>query len=153
GVEMRPVCVNASRWDCTLEGRGEGLLPIRLGLRMVKGLSNGHGALIAIAAVDRPFASIEDVMARTGVPAAALEKLADADAFRCCGLDRRQALWRVRGLGGAPLPLFAAAEARGIEPEVSLTPLTEGREVVEDYRAVQLSLRRHPLAFLRPELD
>ncbi|HTU10850.1 MAG TPA: error-prone DNA polymerase [Allosphingosinicella sp.] len=152
-VEMRPVCVNVSRWDCTLEGEGQGLLPVRLGLRMVKGLSNDHGALIAMAAMDRPFASIEDVTARTGVPAAALEKLADADAFQCFGLDRRQALWRVRGLGGAPLPLFAAAEARGIEPEVALTPLTEGREVVEDYRAVQLSLRRHPLAFLRPELD
>ena len=181
GVEVRPVCVNASRWDCTLEapssssrrkpgsqgeyapdahrdpglrrGDGPSYLPLRLGLRMVKGLSNAHGALIAAAAMDRPFASVEEVMARTGVPAAALEKLADADAFACLGLDRRQALWRVRGLGGAPLPLFAAAETRGIEPEVALTPLTEGREVVEDYRAVQLSLRRHPLAFLRPELD
>jgi error-prone DNA polymerase len=153
GVEVLPVCVNASRWDCTLEA-GEGkCLPLRLGLRMVKGLSNTHGALIAAAARDRPFASVEEVMARTGVPAAALEKLADADAFACLGLDRRQALWRVRGLGGAPLPLFAAAEARGQEPQVALAPMTEGREVVEDYRAVQLSLRRHPLAFLRQELD
>ena len=203
GVEVRPVCVNASRWDCRLEdtnpppdfrgrgtarsavegrgaqrsvlpppaqGRGRPLhyashgppplqkqgrnfIPLRLGLCMVKGLANDHGALIAAAAADAPFASIEEVMVRAGVPAAALEKLADADAFRCFGLDRRQALWRVRGLGGAPLPLFAAAEARGIEPEVELAPLTEGREVVEDYRAVQLSLRRHPLSFLRPELD
>jgi error-prone DNA polymerase len=224
GVEIRPVCINASRWDCTLEpldppldfeGRGtarsvvEGLrakrapfaeeekgrfapplhqpaagpqrrgdrvpgtiwdcrgpshpallqkqggnlLPLRLGLRMVKGLSNAHGALIAAAAMEGPFASIEDVWQRTGVPVAALEKLADADAFACLGLDRRQALWRVRGLGGAPLPLFAAAEARAAEPEVTLNPMTEGREVVEDYRAVQLSLRAHPLAFLREELD
>src|SRR6185436_13507847 len=95
GVEVRPVCVNASRWDCTLE-EGEGLLPLRLGLRLVKGLSNDHGAKIA---------------------AAALEKLADADAFAGLGLDRRQALWRVRGLGGAPLPLFAAAAAHGREPD------------------------------------
>ncbi|HST35847.1 MAG TPA: error-prone DNA polymerase, partial [Allosphingosinicella sp.] len=124
GVEMRAVSVNASRWDCTLEQGEGGYLPLRLGLRMVKGLSNDHGALIAAAAMDRPFASIEDVMARSGVPAAALEKLADADAFHCLGLDRRQALWRVRGLSGTPLPLFAAAEARGIEPEVALTPLT-----------------------------
>jgi error-prone DNA polymerase len=192
GVEVRPVCVNASRWDCTLEElnppldfegrgtarsavegplvlegplhqaspgppppkiRGRNILPLRLGLRMVKGLSNDHGALIAAAAMDRPFASIEDVMARTGIPAGALEKLADADAFQSFGIDRRQALWRIRGLGGAPLPLFAAAEARGQEPEVALTPMTEGREVVEDYRAVQLSLRNHPVAFLRPELD
>jgi error-prone DNA polymerase len=120
---------------------------------MVKGLSNDHGARIAAAAMDAPFTSIEDVLHRTGVPVAALEKLADADAFRCFGLDRRQALWRIRGLGGPPLPLFAAAEARASEPEVALTPLTEGREVVEDYRAVQLSLRRHPAAFLRPELS
>ncbi|HEV2816286.1 MAG TPA: error-prone DNA polymerase [Allosphingosinicella sp.] len=194
GVEVRPVCINASRWDCTLEAcnssprfRGEGdhpkggggvdgeassvtpppcsawspspakageeLLPLRLGLRLVKGLANEHGARIAAAAMERPFASVEDAWARSGVPAAALEKLADADAFHSLGLDRRQALWRVRGLGHAPLPLFAAAEARGIEPEVALTPLTEGREVVEDYRAVQLSLRAHPLAFLRAELD
>jgi error-prone DNA polymerase len=189
GVEVRPVCVNASRWDCTLEDKappldgeglgwggvsgktlpcidatptqpspikGEGLKdlrPLRLGFRMVKGLANEHGARIAAAAQDRPFASIEDVMARTGVPAAALEKLADADAFRCFGLDRRQALWRVRGLGGAPLPLFAAAAARANEPAVALASMSEGREVVEDYRALQMSLRSHPLAFLRPELE
>ena len=192
GVEVRPVCVNASRWDCTLEApnpplgfkgretmrsmvegpsgaekplhrpsdgppplqkQGRNYLPLRLGLRMVKGLSNDHGAQIAAAAMDAPFASVEDAWRRSGVPAAALEKLADADAFACLGLDRRQALWRVRGLGAKPLPLFAAAEARGEEPEVMLKPLTGGREVVEDYRAVQLSLRAHPLAFLRPELD
>jgi error-prone DNA polymerase len=153
GVEVRPVCINASRWDCTLEQGDEELLPLRLGLRMVKGLSNDHGARIAAAAMDAPFKSLEDVWRRSGVPAAALEKLADADAFHSLGLDRRQALWRVRGLGDKPLPLFAAAEARENEPAVTLTPMTEGREVVEDYRAVQLSLRAHPLAFLRGELD
>ena len=155
GVEIRPVCVNASRWDCTLEERGQGdYLPLRLGFRQVKGLSNEHGALIAAAAMDAPFASIDDVWTRSGVPASALEKLADADAFQALGLDRRQALWKMRGLGtGKPLPLFAVAEARGQEPEVALTPLTAGREVVEDYRAVQLSLRDHPLAFLREELQ
>jgi error-prone DNA polymerase len=120
---------------------------------MVKGLANDHGARIAAAAMDASFTSIDDVWLRSGVPAAALEKLADADAFHSLGLDRRQALWRVRGLGGTPLPLFAAAEARADEPAVTLTPMTDGREVVEDYRAVQLTLRNHPLAFLRPELD
>jgi error-prone DNA polymerase len=152
GVEVRPVCINASRWDCTLE-EGEALLPLRLGLRMVKGLSNDHGAKIAAAAMAAPFTSVDDAWRRSGVPVAALEKLADADAFHSLGLDRRQALWRIRGLGGPPLPLFAAAEARANEPEVALTPMTEGREVVEDYRAVQLSLRAHPLAFLRPALE
>jgi len=132
---------------------GEDLIPLRLGLRMVRGLSNLHAAQILAARGEAPFTSIEDVWRRSGVPAAALEKLADADAFASLGLDRRQALWRVRGLGEAPLPLFAAADALGAEPEVALTPLAAGREMVEDYRSVQLSLRGHPLAFLRPELE
>jgi error-prone DNA polymerase len=197
GVEVRPVCINESRWDCTLDGgcavnpsplmgeglggggvsgnaqtcidstppqtpshQGEGLhaappstlLPLRLGLRMVKGLSNLHAARILAARAERPFESVEDVWRRSGVPVAALEKLADADAFAALGLDRRQALWRVRGLGEAPLPLFAATDARDLEPEVALSPMTGGREVVEDYRSVQLSLRAHPLSFLRPQL-
>jgi len=122
-------------------------------MRMVKGLANIHAAQIVAARSERPFASIEDVWRRSGVPLAALEKLADADAFAGFGLDRRQAIWRVRGLGEAPLPLFAAGEAREREPEVALRPMTEGREVVEDYRSVQLSLKAHPVAFLRPELD
>lgn len=120
---------------------------------MVRGLSNIHAAQILAARGERPFASVEDVWLRSGVPPAALEKLADADAFRSLGIDRRQALWQVRGLGDAPLPLFAAADARDREPEVALMPMTEGREVVEDYRSVQLSLRAHPLSFLRPEFD
>jgi error-prone DNA polymerase len=121
---------------------------------MVKGLASLQAEKILAARARAPFASIEDVWRRSGVPVAALEKLADADAFAGFGLDRRQALWRVRGLGEAPLPLFAAAdEARGREPEVTLTPLTAGREVVEDYRSVQLTLRAHPLSFVRPELE
>ncbi|MFN3388669.1 MAG: error-prone DNA polymerase [Allosphingosinicella sp.] len=178
GVEVRPVCVNASRWDCELEPpssrrrpgsrpgdiaapftprdpglrRGDDLLlPLRLGLRMVKGLANLHAARILAARGEVPFASVEDVWRRSGVPLVALERLAEADAFASLGLTRRQALWQVRGLGEAPLPLFAAADAR--EPAVALRPMSEGREVVEDYRAIQLSLRAHPLAFLRPELD
>ena len=134
---------------------GEDLLPLRLGMRMVKGLSNEHAARILAAREERTFDSIEDLWARAGVPRAALEKLADADAFHSLGLDRRQALWRIRGLGATPLPLFAAADAReaGEEPGVALTPLTQGREVVEDYRSTQLSLRAHPVSFLRADLE
>lgn len=120
---------------------------------MVKGLSNLHGAQIVAAREDALFTSVEDVWRRSGVPATVLEKLAEADAFASLGLDRRQALWRVRGLGDAPLPLFAAADAREAEPEVRLDPMTAGREVVEDYRSVQLSLRAHPLHFVRPQLE
>src|SRR3546814_1324489 len=74
--------------------------------------------------------------------------------------NRRQGLWKVKGLGEAPLPLFAAADEReakfspeGLEPDVALRPMTEGREVVEDYRSIQLSLRGHPVAFVRDRLD
>ncbi|GGE82887.1 hypothetical protein GCM10011404_14470 [Sphingomonas prati] len=132
------------------EGR-ERMSPLRLGLRLVAGLSNQHAAAIVAARGEVPFVSIEDVWKRSGVPVAALEKLAAADAFAGLGHDRRQALWRVRGLGEAPLPLFAHADAReeGREPTVVLRAMSEGREVVEDYRTLQLSLRAHPLSFLR----
>ena len=105
-----------------------------------------------------PYRSVEDVWRRTAVPIAALEQLADADAFLGLGLDRRQALWAIRGLADAALPLFAAADRgerprpEAVEPPVRLAPAPEGREVVEDYNSVGLTLRRHPLAFLRREL-
>ena len=157
GVEVRGPCVNASRWDCTLEpGQGR-WLTVRLGLRMIRGLANGHGAAIVAARGDVPYDSIEDVWRRAGTPRAAIERLAEAGAFAEFGHDRRQGLWRVRGLGETPLPLFAAADRNGRgtdsnEPDVSLRPLTDGREVIEDYRTLQLSLRAHPLTFLRDEL-
>ncbi|MBB4860553.1 error-prone DNA polymerase [Novosphingobium chloroacetimidivorans] len=159
GVEVRPPCINASRWDCTLEPSGKRYLAVRLGMRLVRGLSNADGAKIVGARSTTLFESVEDVWRRSGVQRAAIEKLADADAFHAFGADRRQGLWKVRGLGEAPLPLFAAADraaesvsAEGNEPAVSLRPLTDGREVIEDYRSLQLSLRAHPLTFLREEL-
>lgn len=122
---------------------------------MVRGLSNDHAARILAARGVAPFTGIADVWLRSAVPIAALEKIADADGFACFGIDRRQALWQLRGLGSTPLPLFAFADAReeGREAAVALAPLTEACEVVEDYRTLQLSLRAHPLSFLRPDLD
>ena len=158
GVEVHPVCVNDSLWDTRLMdedvaddvGAVDGMLPLRLGFKIVHGLAEIHGVRILAARADRPFSSVEDMWRRSGVPVAALEKLARADAFHCFGHDRRQALWAIKGLGESPLPLFAAAERR--EEPVMLTPMTAGREVVEDYRATQLTLREHPLFFLREEL-
>jgi error-prone DNA polymerase len=150
GVRVLPPCANESRWDTILFGEGQPK-PLRLGLRLIKGLSNDEGALVAAASENTPFNSIEDVWDRTGISVAALEKLAEADAFACLGLDRRQALWHVRGLGHTELPLFKAVANN--EPAVALRAMTEGREVVEDYSTIQLSLRHHPLSFLRPELD
>ncbi|MBV9785588.1 MAG: error-prone DNA polymerase [Acidisphaera sp.] len=151
GVEVRPVCVNASRWDCTLEPAEGRYFAVRLGLRMARGLAAADGAQIVACRADAPYRSVDALWRRTRVKRAALERLAEADAFQDFGLDRRQALWAVRGLADAPLPLFEAAD--DVEPTVALRPMTEGGEVVEDYRSVGLSLRRHPVAFLREELD
>jgi error-prone DNA polymerase len=161
GVEIRPVCVNASRWDCTLESAGDdGRFAVRLGMRMVKGLANAHSATIVAARADRRFLSVDDLWRRAGVPAAALVQLAEADAFRpALGLARREALWAIKALRDEPLPLFAATVrdeepiAEVDEPAVVLRPMTAGSEVVEDYGHVGLTLRRHPVAFLRADLN
>ena len=160
GVEVRPVSINHSHWDCTLEPARGRYMAVRLGFRQVRGLANIHGAAIAGARGPMPFESVEEVWRRSGVPRAAIERLAEADAFHVVADDRRQGLWKVKGLGEAPLPLFAAADEReerfspeGLEPSVPLHAMTAGREVVEDYRSTQLSLRGHPVAFLRDQLS
>jgi error-prone DNA polymerase len=160
GVEVRPVCVNASRWDCTLEPAGDDCHAVRLGLRQVRGLANADAARLVAARGDVPFTSIEDVWRRAGVPVASLVRIAEADGFRLgLGLARREALWAIKALRDDPLPLFTAAFAREAasvpevaEPVAVLKPMTEGREVVEDYGHVGLTLRQHPVAFLREEL-
>jgi len=161
GVEVRPVCVNTSRWDCTLEPTDdEDRFAVRLGFRMVRSLANQHAASIVGARADQLYASVDDLWRRAAVPQAALVQLAEADAFRpAFGLARREALWAIRGLRDEPLPLFAAATARAeeivpeiSEPAVSLRPMTAGSEVVEDYGHVGLSLRSHPVSFLREDL-
>ena len=151
GVAIRPVDVNHSLRDNTLEPHGTGLA-LRLGLRQVDGLAQADARRLT-AARDAPFCDIEDLAARTRLSRPALERLAAADAFRSLGLDRRAALWAVRRLpDDAPLPLFAAAQARelGPEPEVNLPEMTLGAQVAADYQAVRLSLKAHPMAILRP---
>ncbi|UIJ45635.1 error-prone DNA polymerase [Sphingomonas cannabina] len=169
GVEFLPPCINASAWDTCLapgertekrerhpgfygtDEEWEALAPLRLGLRIVSGVGKEDvEERLLKARAAGPFTSVEDVWRRSGVRPAVLERLARADAFRCFGHDRRQALWAVRALGEKPMPL-GLADRR--EPSVALTPLTAGREVVEDYRAIQLSLRAHPVSFLRGRLD
>ena len=163
GVEIRPLCVNASRWDCTLERFAIGMeerFAVRLGLRMVRGLGNAEAAAIVAARAEQPFTSADDLWRRAGVPAAALVRLAEADAFLpSLKLARREALWAIKALRDEPLPLFAAASAREtgtgleiVEPLVTLKPMTAGGEVVLDYGHVGLTLRRHPVSFLREDL-
>ncbi len=152
-VEVRPVCVNASRWDCTLEPLGKDRFALRLGMRMAKGLSNTAAAQLIAARGDRPFASVTAAWERSGIGMTPLIRLAEADAFRSLGVDRRQAIWALNGLREAPLPLFAAIEtSEDREPAVALKPLTAGGEVAEDYLSTTLSLRHHPLHFMRDDL-
>jgi error-prone DNA polymerase len=197
GVEMRPVDVNLSDWDCTLEalggeranGAGDGLphgsliLPrkrereplrnlnsrhvsmqkdiqtthaLRLGLRQIGGFSEDWGRKIE-SLRGRGFDSIRDLWLRTGLPPQALEKLAHADAFNSLGLNRRDALWAIKALRRAgdrdDLPLFARATMPSLEPDADLPPMLPGQQVVEDYRHLSLSLKAHPVSFLRADLD
>jgi error-prone DNA polymerase len=149
GVTVRPVSVNDSAWDCTLEGDA-----VRLGLRMTKGLPSSVHAKELVEQRGDGYSSIEDLWRRSHIPVDALERLAEADAFYSLGLNRRQALWTIRGLSDRRLPLFDSMPAEpDAEPAVALATMTAGRQVVEDYRSVGLSLRRHPVAFLRQDLS
>ncbi len=161
GVDVLPVCVNRSRWDCTLEECGDNERhAVRLGMRLVKGLAVADAARIVAARMDGAFASVDDIWRRSGVPAASLVQLAEADAFHpSLRLERRDALWAIKALRDEPLPLFAAAAEREmkviaeqVEPGVELRQMTEGHNVVEDYGHTGLTLRDHPIAFLRADL-
>jgi error-prone DNA polymerase len=146
GVEVREVDVNCSDWDCTLESA------LRLGLRQVDGLQREAADRLVSA---RPYRTVEDLRTRGGVPVHAIQRLAAADAFRSMGLDRRAALWDSRALKQAPdLPLFTYAEARdegseGQPAQLPTMPLSE--HVVNDYQTIRLSLKAHPMRFLREQ--
>jgi len=153
GVEVRPVDVNASDWDCTVED-AEGAVALRLGLRQIKGLAQKAAASLT-AARGGGYQSIDALWRQASLSKAALETLARADAYRSLNLNRRQALWAVGGLDVAPLPLFAGLDraAARPEPRVILPKMTLGAEVTEDYRALRLTLNCHPLALLRRDLE
>ena len=151
GVEVRPVDINHSYWDCTMEGDGRGGLALRLGFRQIKSVKEEEAHWIA-AARGNGYAELADVWRRAGVPPATLEVLAEADTFAGIGLDRRAALWAAKGLRGPkPLPLFEQDLDGEVIPEAAanLPQMTEGEQVVEDYVAMRLSLRAHPVALLR----
>jgi len=147
GVEVREVDVNESDWDCTLEDGA-----MRLGLRQIDGLQREAADRLAAR---RPYRNVEELRSRGGVPVHAIQRLAAADAFRSMGLDRRAALWDSRALRQAPdLPLFAHAEAReeGTESEpASLPAMPLAEHVVNDYQTIRLSLKAHPMGFLREQ--
>jgi error-prone DNA polymerase len=142
-VSVREVDVNMSDWDCTLEGGA-----MRLGLRQIEGLQREAADRLVAG---RPYRTVEAL--RRHVPVHAIQRLAAADAFRSMGLDRRSALWDSRALKQAPdLPLFAYAEAldEGAEAEPARLPaMPLSEHVVNDYQTVRLSLKAHPMRFLR----
>jgi len=175
GVDVRPVDVTVSEWDCTLEkveagpisGTGavvdEGqpgnssLAPIspippalRLGLRMVAGLSEAGAQRIVAARRLRPFDSVADLAQRGALDARDLSRLAEADALAALAGHRHGAAWDVAGIERLP-PLFAGSTFAEADP--ALAAPTEGQDIVADYRALSLTLRRHPLALLRAQLS
>jgi error-prone DNA polymerase len=176
GVEVRPPDVLASDWDCTLEGELSGASapgdfqdtnapsarigpehyrPLRLGLRQIRGLKEDEAELI-VAARAGGARSFEAFALGSGVSRRTLELLAEADAFRSLGMDRRQALWAVKGLEGEigarkDAPLLIGARPK--ETQVELPFMSPAQDVAEDYRTTSLSLKAHPVGFFRRELD
>ncbi|MEX1108491.1 MAG: OB-fold nucleic acid binding domain-containing protein, partial [Dongiaceae bacterium] len=156
GVLVREADVNRSGWDSTLEPESGavGGYALRLGLRQIKGVNEAAAARLVAArgnGYDDPLA----LRRRAGLDSGVLERLARADAFRSIGLGRREALWAVKGLPAAPLPLFAAAgEAdEGPEAPVLLPTASAGEDVSLDYATLRMTLRQHPMALLRPAME
>ncbi|SFB54183.1 error-prone DNA polymerase [Rhizobium sp. NFR07] len=174
GVTVLPVDINRSQWDCSLEEiacdrtavdrRHESMrnvirtrYGIRLGFRQVKGLNRKEMTEKLIANREEGYRSVHDLWSRSRLDRSSLERLADADGFGSIQLGRRQALWAVRGLeaksASQVAPLFELAGPKDLrpEPELQLPLMLPGEEVIEDYRHLSLSLKAHPVSFLREE--
>jgi error-prone DNA polymerase len=173
GVEVREVDVNFSEWDCTLERTPDGAqrpFAVRLGFRQIFGLNEDELNKL-IAARGNGYASVERLAAVAGVSRYTVERLAEADAFRSLGLDRRAALWAARRLdtigikrtkavgktssrADQSLPLLVPHMSEELfpEPGITLPPMALCEHVVEDYVATGLSLKKHPVSFFRDRL-
>lgn len=154
GVTIRAVDVNHSGWNNTLEDKG---FSVRLGLRQIDGFAEAAAArLLAARECGGNYEDVASLRHRAKLSPALIQKLAEADAFRSIGLDRRQALWDTRGVKGLPdLPLFAAAKAQDEGAEANAFTLPDmplSEHVVADYQTMRLSLKAHPMAFLRSDL-
>jgi error-prone DNA polymerase len=150
GVTIRPVCLAASDWDCTLERQDDGTAALRLGLRLVKHLSQAGALRLCAARAACPFATIADLAERAQLDRRDLEALAAADALAALAGHRHRAVWQVSGVERA-LPLLPAATV----PQEGIPLLRaprEGQQIVADYGSTGLTLRRHPLALLRERL-
>jgi error-prone DNA polymerase len=152
GVEVRPADVNFSDFDTTLEPKTTGGWALRLGLRQISGLRMDAAAKIMHART-HPFEDIPDLQKRAGITAPIVRRLAEADAMRSMFIDRRQALWEAKALRDAPdLPLFQEVRDEGAEVTVPLPVMPVCEQVVADYQTMRLSLKAHPMAFLRKSM-
>lgn len=175
GVDVRPVDINLSDLEVVMERTNQagvtlaarhaemaddiwGNMAVRLGFNLVAGLRTDHANLV-IARRRGGYDSVRDLWLRTGMSSKNLVALAEADAFQSLGLSRRDALWVINGLdadhGAERLPLFQAAGRPPAwqDEEIDLPPMTPGEEVIHDYRALSISLKAHPMAFLRQKLE
>jgi len=151
GVEVRQADINHSEWDNLLEEKTESYFAIRLGFRQIKGIKEDDMQLL-IAGRKGGYKSIHEIR-DAGVSQAGLERLADADAFRSLGFDRRQALWEVSALHDRPIALFQGQPSESVkEGQIELPLMTEGEHVVQDYASTALSLKAHPVSFAREKL-
>ena len=152
GVEVRPVDVNHSYWDNTLEEKSGSCHVLRLGFRQVKGLRADDIQLLISARI-KIFSNIVELR-DAGISQSLLEKLADADAFNSMGLDRRMALWDISTGNDHPTGLFAGKITDpSSEENISLPRMRKSEHVVHDYTAMSLSLKAHPVQFVREKLE
>ncbi len=152
GVKVYPIDINHSFWDNTLEGEIGKPHALRLGLRQIKGFSQEE-ALVLTQGRGSSYSSITGMM-DAGLSIGTLEKLADADAFRSLDIDRRKALWEITALGDRPIALFEGQPSESMaEGQIALPLLTKSQHVVADYARTSLSIKAHPVSFLRGKLD
>lgn len=149
GVDVRPADINHSDWDSTLESKADGSHAVRLGWSLVVSLGKEPAQKIVSARSSGLFMSWNDFVRRTKFRTATLTKLANADAFQSLGLSRRDALWRAL----APRESGTLFDGLDDEPEVALPRMTPEQEVIADYQTGGMSLRDHPLRFLREQLN
>ena len=154
GVKVRPVDINFSFWESTLESFVEKKMCIRLGFQNIKGL-NLHCIKNLIYFRNKGYSSICDLQLKSGIGKGTLEKLANGDAFNSLGINRRQALWEIKGLDISPPPLFLKIKEnlKNFGEESKKLPLlTLSEQVIADYENLKFSLASHPLAIIRKQL-
>jgi error-prone DNA polymerase len=152
GVVVLPVDINYSQWDNLLDEKGGRYCAVRLGFRQVRGLREEDMQTLLSGRLAN-YRNIDQLL-NAGVPPSAMERLADADAFRSIGLDRRQALWEVSALHDHPTGMFTGTPSQSTTEQWTELPImTPGEHVIQDYASTSLSLKAHPVSFLRQSLS